>query len=72
MTRDLPTYETATQLARRAAVHRCVVVRLWSQGHLTPRGWILDKGDLAPLFLPDDAVTVLQLQKITRKTTQQT
>lgn len=67
MKAEIPRFDTCTSLARRAGVHRSVVVRLWSQDHLIPDAYIEEKGEWAPLFVPSQAIDVLRLQKSTRR-----
>ncbi|MBX3736024.1 MAG: hypothetical protein KF715_04990 [Candidatus Didemnitutus sp.] len=64
-----PIYETATGLARRAGVHRAVVLRLLAQNMLPPAAFVAGLGGAitSPLFSPDQAVDVLRLQKVSYK-----
>ena len=67
---ELKTYETATQIARRAGVHRSIVFRLISQKHLTPQAYYVSKGEPSPLFLAEAAIDVLKFQKNSRNSPQ--
>jgi hypothetical protein len=66
MTSAAPIYDSTTTLAKRAGVHRTVVVRLVVAGHLEPAAWVIEGQEKAALFRPECAVTVLQLQKAHR------
>lgn len=64
-----PTFQTATGLARRAGVHRAVVLRLLAQHLLTADAFVDGLGGAAvsPLFLPDRAIDVLRLQRVSHR-----
>jgi hypothetical protein len=66
MTSTIPAYDVPAALARRAGVHRAVVVRLLACGALVPDGYLNRTDVLIPLLLPERAADVLRLQKLTR------
>ncbi len=67
MTATIPAYDVPAALARRAGVHRAVVVRLLASGALTPDAYLNRTDVRIPLLLAERAADVLRLQKLSRQ-----